>query len=51
LMSWADVIVVAHATDAFRQAVQKRRPNVYVVDLARLFPQIPSDETYEGIAW
>jgi GDP-mannose 6-dehydrogenase len=51
VMSWADVIVVAHATDAFRQAVQKRRPNVYIVDLARLFPQIPPEATYEGIAW
>jgi GDP-mannose 6-dehydrogenase len=51
VMSWADVIVVAHATEIFRQAVQKRQPSVYVVDLARLFPQIPSDTTYEGIAW
>jgi GDP-mannose 6-dehydrogenase len=51
VMSWADVIVVAHATEAFRQAVQKRRPNVYIVDLARLFPQIPAEATYEGIAW
>jgi GDP-mannose 6-dehydrogenase len=51
VMSWADVIVVAHATEAFKQAVQSRRPNVYIVDLARLFPQIPADATYEGIAW
>jgi GDP-mannose 6-dehydrogenase len=51
VMSWADVIVVAHATDAFRQAVQKRRPEVYIVDLARLFPQSPTESTYEGIAW
>ena len=51
VMSWADVVVVAHATEAFRQAVQKRRPDVYIVDLARLFPEIPPDRTYEGIAW
>jgi GDP-mannose 6-dehydrogenase len=51
VMTWADVIVVAHATDTFRQAVQKRNPNVYIVDLARLFPQIPTETTYEGIAW
>jgi GDP-mannose 6-dehydrogenase len=51
VMSWADVIVVAHATDAFRQAVKMRRPDVYIVDLARLFPHIPLEPTYEGIAW
>lgn len=51
VMSWADVIVVAHATDTFRQAVQKRQPSVYIVDLARLFPHVPADFTYEGIAW
>jgi GDP-mannose 6-dehydrogenase len=51
VMTWADVIVVAHATDAFRQAVQRRQPHVYIVDLARLFPQVPADATYEGIAW
>jgi GDP-mannose 6-dehydrogenase len=51
VMSWADVIVVAHATDAFRQAVSLRQPHVYIVDLARLFPHIPTDITYEGIAW
>jgi GDP-mannose 6-dehydrogenase len=51
VMSWADVIVVAHATDAFRQAVKMRRPHVYIVDLARLFPHIPLESTYEGIAW
>jgi GDP-mannose 6-dehydrogenase len=51
IMAWADVIVVAHATEAFRQAVQKRQPHVYIVDLARLFPHIPVDATYEGIAW
>ena len=51
VMAWAEVIVVAHATDTFRQAVQKRRPDVYIIDLARLFPDIPSDPSYEGIAW
>lgn len=51
VMCWADVIVVAHATDAFRQAVQKRAPDVYVVDLARLFSNTPGELTYEGIAW
>jgi GDP-mannose 6-dehydrogenase len=51
VMAWADVIIVAHATDAFRQAVQKRQPHVYIVDLARLFPQPPTDPAYEGIGW
>jgi GDP-mannose 6-dehydrogenase len=51
VMTWADVVVVAHATDAFRQAVRQRRPDVYVVDLARLFPDLPKDAFYQGIAW
>ena len=46
-----DVIVAAHATEAFREAVRRRRPGVHVIDLARLFKDVPTDATYHGISW
>ncbi len=51
VMQTCDVIVVSHATDAFRQAVGTRRAGVHVIDLARLFPDVPDQETYHGLSW
>jgi GDP-mannose 6-dehydrogenase len=51
VMQTCDVLVVAHATDAFRQAVKARRAGLHVVDLARLFPTIPAQATYHGLGW
>jgi GDP-mannose 6-dehydrogenase len=52
VMDNCDVVVVSHATDEFRVAVKSRRPNVHVLDLARLFAELPvNDATYQGIAW
>ena len=45
------VVVVSHATDEFRRAVKARAKNVHILDLARLFPALPADATYQGIAW
>lgn len=47
-----DVVVVSHATEQFRQAVLSRSSAVHVLDLARLFKELPqNDVTYQGIAW
>lgn len=46
-----DVIVVSHATAEFREIVGRRRPGVHVLDLARLYRELPADPNYEGIAW
>jgi GDP-mannose 6-dehydrogenase len=51
LVAWADVVVVSHATDAFRAALARRRSDVHVLDLARLYKELPEDAGYEGIAW
>ena len=51
LVANSDVVVVSHATDEFRKAVQERNPDIHVLDLARLFKEIPADATYQGIAW
>ncbi|MEL6373969.1 MAG: nucleotide sugar dehydrogenase [Pseudomonadota bacterium] len=51
LVERADVVVVSHATDAFRAAVKQRCPNTHILDLARLFKELPDDATYQGIAW
>ncbi len=51
IMRQCDVAVVAHATDAFRDAVRDRRPAMHVVDLARLFADIPPEPTYHGLGW
>lgn len=51
LVEQSDVVVVSHATEAFRKAVATRRPGVHVLDLARLYKELPDDPTYQGIAW
>jgi GDP-mannose 6-dehydrogenase len=52
LIETSDVVVVSHATDEFRAAIQSRHPRVAVLDLARLFKTRPEeDATYQGIAW
>jgi GDP-mannose 6-dehydrogenase len=45
-----DVVVVSHATEEFRRAVHERAPHVHVLDLARLFKERPTEDTYQGIA-
>jgi GDP-mannose 6-dehydrogenase len=51
LMRDSDVLVVSHATEEFRAVVRNRRPDVHVLDLARLFKDVPDEATYMGIAW
>jgi len=51
LVAWADVVVVSHATEEFRAALARRAPRVHVLDLARLYKELPEEQTYEGIAW
>lgn len=47
-----DMIVVSHATDEFRAAIASRRPDLPVLDLARLYKTLPqNDASYQGIAW
>jgi GDP-mannose 6-dehydrogenase len=51
LVAHSDVVVVSHATDEFRNAIKARNPDIHVLDLARLFKEIPAEATYQGIAW
>ncbi len=51
LVAQSDVVVVSHATDEFRAAIRARDPKIHVLDLARLFKEIPAEATYQGIAW
>ena len=51
LVAASDVVVVSHATEEFRKAVRERAPHIHVLDLARLFKELPDDPTYQGIAW
>lgn len=51
LMQSCDVVVVSHATEDFRRAVKARPQAVHVIDLARLFKELPVDKNYQGIAW
>ncbi len=51
LVRSCDLIVVSHATDEFRWAVEGRPDSVHVLDLARLWRELPEDSTYQGIAW
>ena len=51
LVAQSDVVVVSHATEEFRAAIKSRDPKIHVLDLARLFKEIPVDANYHGIAW
>jgi GDP-mannose 6-dehydrogenase len=51
LVAASDVVVVSHATPEFKEAVARRAPGVHVLDLARLYRDLPADGAYEGIAW
>ena len=51
VMSECDVLVVSHGLDIYRDAVRKRAKGVHVIDLCRLFKQLPEDEFYHGISW
>jgi GDP-mannose 6-dehydrogenase len=51
LVAGSDIVVVSHATDEFRKAVKARNPVIHILDLARLFKEMPADATYQGIAW
>ena len=47
----AEVIVVGHRTKEFAVALQKHAGDRVVIDLARVFDQLPAGSTYEGINW
>ncbi len=51
LIANSDVVVVSHATHEFRAAVRARAKHVHVLDLVRLFKDLPDDENYQGIGW
>lgn len=47
----ADVVVVSQATDAIRRVVAARLGRVRIIDLVRLFPEVPDFDGYTGIGW
>ena len=51
LVADADVVIVSHATEEFRRAIVARSHQTHVLDLARLYRQLPQDATYGGVAW
>lgn len=51
LIDRSDVLVVSHATDAYRKAITERPSHVDVIDLARLFAEPPRGDGYQGISW
>lgn len=47
----ADTVIVAHNEPAFARAIDQRKGEVRVVDLARVWPSAPAWPGYEGICW
>lgn len=45
----SDVLVISHNKDYYRQAVLRRSKGAHVIDLVRLFKDVPDDPTYHGI--
>lgn len=50
VMAEADVVIVCHASDTYREAVQRHK-KVSVVDVVRLFDSAPQDLAINGIGW
>jgi hypothetical protein len=51
LVAGSDVVVVSHATAEFRAAIEGRACGIHVLDLARLYRELPEGHGYQGIAW
>jgi len=51
VLAFADIIVVGHGTDEFRDAVAGLDGGKAVIDLARLNTPAPDGVTYDGITW
>jgi GDP-mannose 6-dehydrogenase len=49
--SFAEVLVVGHRSDEFAAAARGAGNEKTVIDLARLFDEIPGDPGYEGFNW
>ena len=47
----ADVVVVTQSTEAIRRAVAARLGRARIIDLVRLFPEVPDADGYTGIGW
>ena len=46
-----ETVVVSHSNQTFRDAVEQRPEGVAVIDLCRLFKEVPADTAYHGIGW
>lgn len=51
VLDTAEVVVVTHASDQYREALRRRGNDVQVIDLVRLFKDLPMQPGYQGIGW
>ena len=51
VLDTAEVVVVTHASDHYRETLRRRGSNVQVIDLVRLFKDLPVQSGYQGIGW
>lgn len=49
--AFAEMIVVGHRSKEFADATRSAGPGKIVIDLARVFDEIPADPGYEGFNW
>ncbi len=47
----SDVVVVTHASQQYREMLRDRAGDVKIVDLVRLFKNLPKQSEYQGIGW
>lgn len=46
---WAETLIVTHANDTYRDAAA--RSHAEVIDVVRLYDDVPADGNYQGIGW
>ena len=47
----AEVVIVTQRTPAYQKFVQEILPTKKVIDLVRIFDQLPDSDNYQGIGW
>lgn len=47
----SDVVVVTHASQHYREQLRDRAGDIQVIDLVRLFKDLPKQPGYQGIGW
>jgi len=47
----SDLVIVSKNTNQFREELERRKKDLFVLDLVRIFADYRGRQNYEGISW